>query len=186
MWRSRLGATCARSERGGAGLKGLGWWLIHTNLGRLFMTAQGWTAAEGSNGSRVLTRNRIISIRALPAAGHTEAPSGTGSGLTRACLLSGGPDRSIWKNNVPSCSDPSHYGRNDYVLRKLGWMGILILHALQELNWRGPGLSLAALHACGCVISRSEFSTFMLWAARAGTCVYNVWMCHSQKEDTLI
>ena len=51
------------------------------------------------------------------------------------------------------------------VLRQLGRTGILTLHALQELD--GGGLSLAALRACGCVISRSDFATFMLWLQSA-------------------
>ena len=51
------------------------------------------------------------------------------------------------------------------VLRQLGRTGILTLHALQELD--GGGLSLAALRACGCVISRLDFTTFMLWLQSA-------------------
>ena len=43
--------------------------------------------------------------------------------------------------------------------------GYSTLHALQELD--GGGLSLAALLACGCVISRSDFTTFMLWLQSA-------------------
>ena len=48
------------------------------------------------------------------------------------------------------------------VLRQLGRTGILTLHALQELDGGG-----AALCACGCVISRSDFTTFMLWLQSA-------------------
>ena len=51
------------------------------------------------------------------------------------------------------------------VLRQLGRTGILTLHALQELD--GGGLSLAALRACGCVISLLDFTTFMLWLQSA-------------------
>ena len=51
------------------------------------------------------------------------------------------------------------------VLRQLGRTGILTLHTLQELD--GGGLSLAALRACGCVISRLDFTTFMLWIQSA-------------------
>ena len=54
------------------------------------------------------------------------------------------------------------------VLRQLEQTRILTtLHALQELDWSGQ--SLAALHACGCVISRprSDFTTFMLWLRSA-------------------
>ena len=47
------------------------------------------------------------------------------------------------------------------VLRQLGRTGILPIHALQELD--GGGLSLAALRARGCAISRSDCTTFMLW-----------------------
>ena len=42
----------------------------------------------------------------------------------------------------------------------------MTLRALQELD--GGGLSLVALRACGCVISRSDFTTFMLWLQSAG------------------
>ena len=53
------------------------------------------------------------------------------------------------------------------VLRQLGRTGILTLHALQELD--GGGLSLAALRACGCLISRLDFTTvtFMSWLQSA-------------------
>ena len=48
---------------------------------------------------------------------------GNREGLTRSGPPSGGPDRSIRKNNVPSGSGPSglHYGRNGDVLPHSDW-----------------------------------------------------------------
>ena len=47
------------------------------------------------------------------------------------------------------------------VLRQLGKSGIATLQALKGLN--GRGLSLAALIASGCEISRLDFNIFMSW-----------------------
>ena len=51
------------------------------------------------------------------------------------------------------------------VLRQLGKPGIVTLQALKGIE--GRGLSLAALIASGCVITRSDFNIFMPWLQNA-------------------
>ena len=53
------------------------------------------------------------------------------------------------------------------VLRQLERTGILTLLALQEFDGNGLSLRLVALRACGCLISRLDLTTFMLWLPSA-------------------